>query len=144
MDRIGSQTPVTCYEVVAPEPVKNFAEEKIGSALALEQDQYEFVYNTNRFGFANALQIVSQFGKRAQRTGDIFFPWWENAARFAEDWCALLALLACAALVFPVVFVLGTAVYCIIKRRTVASFAAKYIKKLFKMELNSNKEEEYQ
>ena len=37
------------------------------------------------------------------QTNAIAFPYWENAARYAEDWLALLLVLALVVAVFPVV-----------------------------------------
>jgi len=144
MQRIGGEATVTCYEVVAPNPVKGFAVDKIGNALAFADGSYESVTNTKRFNFTNSLKTVSEFGKRSQRISDIFFPWWENAARYIESWCALLVFAACVFLIYPVFYIFGMAGYAIVKRKFLFEKTANIFKKVFKGTKSSANEEENQ
>lgn len=79
---------ISTYEVVMPQPVKGFAmstvEEKfpLNGGLAVE--------NTGRFGYERLFRMLTGFGKRSMQTEGVLLPYWENAARCIEDWCALL------------------------------------------------------
>ena len=95
---------ISCYELVLAEPVKNFAvgvvREKfpIGGGVILE--------NTGRFAPGNLLKLLGQFGQRSMQSRSIRYPYWENAARAVEDWCALLLLLGLLAAICPVISLL--------------------------------------
>lgn len=144
MERIGGGTGITCYEVVAPNLVKGFAADKVGKALGFSDGTYEFVENTSRFGLMHSLETVSEFGKRAQRITDIYFPWWENAARYIEAWCALLVLAACVLLIYPVVLIAGISACAIVKRQLLFNAAAKLFRRIRKRTDSSECEEENQ
>ena len=83
---------VSCYEAAMAEPVRHFAlnllREKfpLGDGAALE--------NTGRFSYGRLLDVIGQFGSRSMQSRGILYPYWENAARCVEDWCALLLLAA--------------------------------------------------
>ena len=100
---------ISCYEFVMPEPVRNFsmnfAEEKfpIGEG--------EIVQNTGRYSPAALFKVVGSFGERAMQTHGVIYPYWENAARYLEDWCALLLVLALLSALPPVLLL----AYCTVK-----------------------------
>ncbi len=97
---LNESAKINCYEFVMAEPVDNFAfnfaSEKFQSKnwLVLE--------NTGRFELEKLMEIIPQFGKRSMQTMGLIYPYWENAARYIEDWCALLLLIAIMAAVYPV------------------------------------------
>ena len=80
-----------CYEIVLPEPVDGF-----GAGLMKENFSIgdgELVENTGRYSFTRGLKLLGDFGTRSMRTSPVVYPYWENAARYYEDWCALYLLL---------------------------------------------------
>ena len=92
---------ITCYEVVMPQPVKNFsrsAMEEIckGSARVI-------VDNTNRFRLPALFRLMGSFAERSIQVNGIEYPYWENAARYVEYYCAVLLLFAILLLVVPVI-----------------------------------------
>lgn len=95
---------IQCYELVMPNPVKNFA-------LGFVQEKFpigrgEIVNNTERFHWDKLWTLVESFDTRSMQTRGIIYPYWENAARGAEDRAALLLLLGWALLAAPIVTVL--------------------------------------
>ena len=92
---------IGCYEFVMAEPVEgfaaNFAKEKfpLKSAVIIE--------NTGRFSFGSLLEVIKDFGRRSMQTAGVIYPYWENAARYIEDWCALLLFIGLMAAVCPLV-----------------------------------------
>lgn len=92
---------IGCYEFVMAEPVEgfaaNFAKEKfpLKSAVIIE--------NTGRFSLGSLLEVIKDFGKRSMQTAGVIYPYWENAARYIEDWCALLLFIGLMAAVCPLV-----------------------------------------
>lgn len=98
---LNESAKINCYEFVMAEPVENFA-----CNFASEKFQSKnwlVLQNTGRFELEKLLDIIPQFGKRSMQTMGLIYPYWENAARYIEDWCALLLLIAILAAVYPVV-----------------------------------------
>ncbi len=95
---------VSCYELVAAEPVDGFAESMVREIFPLGEG--EIVANSGRFSFTGLMKVVGQFGQRSMRPLGVMYPYWENAARMIEDWSALLLLLCLAAALLPAVTVI--------------------------------------
>ena len=111
-----SSTGIQCYEVVLPNPVKNFAVGVVREKFPIGRG--EIVNNTERFGTANLWQLIRGFGTRSMQTRGVIYPYWENAARGVEDRAALLLLGGIAALVLPCVTALVYIVkYAIVGKR---------------------------
>lgn len=81
------------YEVVMPNPVDDFAEEIIKSALNDTEQKIEVVENSARFSFDAKKNIVMDFGTRSMSRNSIIYPYWENIARATEDVCGMLFVL---------------------------------------------------
>lgn len=95
---------INCYEVVMPEPVEGFA-------MSVAQDKFpigrgEIINNTTRFSFGKLVKLAGQYGMRSMQNKGVLYPYWENAARYAEDIAALLTALALLFLLLPSVTVL--------------------------------------
>ena len=99
-----ASTGIQCYEVVLPNPVKNFAVGVVREKFPIGRG--EIVNNTERFG------------TRSMQTRGVIYPYWENAARGVEDRATLLLLGGIAALVLPCVTALVYIVkYAIVGKR---------------------------
>ena len=88
------------------EPVKGFA-------LNLARDKFpigrgEIVQNTDRFSFPRLLRVIRSVGTRSMQTQGIMYPYWENAARSAEDLCSLYLALGVLYGVFPAVILIAS------------------------------------
>lgn len=100
--RVTGETPaVTCYEAALPEAVKGFAQDTVSRALGLGEGMCELRRNTGRFSFGRSLSVMGELPQRSQRTGRIYYPFWENAARAAESRAGLYAAGALAAALWP-------------------------------------------
>ena len=103
-ERSKDDPPVSCYELVMAEPVKGFAygsaTEKfpVRSAMVVE--------NTYRFEPERLLRLIKNASTRSMQTGVVYVPYWENAARAAEDRAALWLLAAIITGVFPIALLL--------------------------------------
>ena len=93
---------INCYEFVMAQPVENFALNFAKEKIA--KDTWHVVENSHRFSFENIYDLIGQFGKRSMQTNGIIYPYWENAARYTEDWCALLLFLTIVFAAWPVVY----------------------------------------
>lgn len=83
---------IDCYELIMAQPVRNFTINFTREKFPIGQGS--IVENTDRFSFARRMKVISQFGSRSMQSLGVVLPYWENAARCVEDWCALLTLLA--------------------------------------------------
>lgn len=95
-----SETGISCYEAVLPEPVDGFGENVLRENFRIGDG--ELVKNSSRFSFGSEWDILSSFGTRSMHTSSVAYPYWENAARYLEDWCALYLLLAMLFALVPV------------------------------------------
>lgn len=102
--RLWGDMPVTCYEALLPEAVGGFALQTVAGAVTAPESEREIIQNTGRFSLGRSLAGVGQLSVRVQRTGRVFFPFWENAARAAETRGMLFAALAAAAAAWPCLY----------------------------------------
>lgn len=105
---ISESGSITCYEIVYPDIVTNYAYKKLSEAVkgdsysADEESDFETGQNdgaviiniTDRFKLKNVWKVLASYGKRSAQTNGIIYPYWENECRKAEDYCAA-ALLWC-------------------------------------------------
>ncbi len=79
---------ITCYEVLLPNPIKNFAKNMITTAFGISatvRASTVVLYDsTSRFSFETLAKQVPDFFARSMRWDRVIPPWWENIARVAE------------------------------------------------------------
>ena len=92
---------ITSYEIVMPDPISGFALDALTNAIP--EDDVLIVENSTRFSLGNTFSNIRSFGERSMTTEAIALPYWENAARFVEDWLAFLLVLSLVLIIFPVV-----------------------------------------
>lgn len=108
-----SETKISGYEVVMPNPVVNYAKNMIAEKIGIETA--DVVENTDRFSAARLFSVIGSFAKRSMNTSGIIYPYWENAARYCEDYAALLQLLFLLFLLLPVILAVWQIVWLIRK-----------------------------
>ena len=133
-----SETKLSCYELVAPNMVKNFAKNIVKEKF--KPDTGAIVENTGRLSAARLYQILRDFGKRSMNEKGIIYPYWENAARMCEDYAALYLLLLVLLLIYPVV--LGIVVLVKFIRRTAARVGEEVAESV-EQKIEENKEKHY-
>lgn len=104
---------IECYEIVMPQPVEGFAEDILNNSFKIGGG--EIVNNSRRFTFSSIFKIVKDFGTRSMHTNSVIYPYWENAARYLSDWCALFLLLGLLFAVSPVITAFVTLLIYLIK-----------------------------
>lgn len=93
-----SKPSITCYEVVLPNPVKNYAINLVNDTFSSKRS--EIIENTHRFSFDNLVKIINNFPERSMNS-DVPYPYWENAARYNETRAAYLLLIGLLSFLFP-------------------------------------------
>lgn len=92
---------ITCYEVVMPQPVKDFA-------LTTMEELFKgtdkaVIDNSGRFRLPALLRVAGSFAERSIQVNGIEYPYWENAARYVEYYCAQLLIFAMILAAVPLV-----------------------------------------
>ena len=92
-DVINSILAVSCYELVTAEPVKGFAYGSVTDKFPYKAGNNEnILVNTYRFELSQLYRLLKNRMQRSMRTGAWVYPYWENAARAAEDRASLWLL----------------------------------------------------
>ena len=99
------------YEIVMPNPIKNFAYTTIQTAIGAENENVILIENSTRFDLLPLFGIIRDFGIRSMSFKDVVYPYWENIARGREDILALLLLIKCFLFILPSIFVISTIIY---------------------------------
>ena len=100
-DIMGMSPEITCYEIVMPDPVTGFAINFMSESFPLSDAV--IVENSMRYSFSGIVSIIRSLGMRSMRTDSVIYPYWENAARYTEDWLAVLMVISFALAIFPAV-----------------------------------------
>lgn len=98
---------VTCYELLGPNPIKNFAMDVVNEIQLFPDDSYKRIENSSRFSYAHYYELLKNRKSREMRTDDIPYPYWENIAVYKEGRLMYAALWQwiLAAILFTLVFV---------------------------------------
>jgi len=112
LEKYGSHSGINHYEVVMPNPVKDFALGYVKELVKIDEQEMEVVDNTTRFTLWNRLKLIGEFGTRSMNGKAIIYPYWENMVRGQEDILMLLTLLLVLFVIYPVSVIIIT----IIKR----------------------------
>ena len=99
----GEVTLMDCYEVVMPDPVRDFAVTQIREAFKMDETQMEIVNQTVRFNNLPLLSVLRSFGTRSMTNIAMWYPYWENVARGTEDILVIVMALQAFVIALPVV-----------------------------------------
>lgn len=99
LSRLVETASITCYEIVMPNPIRNFAK---GILEDFPADGGDLVENSSRYSLPHLWEVIRAFGQRSMRTNGVIYPYWENAVRLTEDYGALLLVLAVLLALYPV------------------------------------------
>ena len=105
---------VTCYEVVIPNPVQNYAVRKVRSRLEqipFPMELATIVDNTSRFEIFRLVTLLGQPGVRSMQVAPIRYPYWENVALAWEDVLIPYALLWLILRFSPILFLLWLVIW---------------------------------
>ncbi len=101
LEQFGSTEGISSYEVVMPNPVKNFAYNSVKEKFGLDENRMWVVENSARFGIEGLLTVIADFGTRSMNARAIQYPYWENVARGWEDVLAIVLALQILFLLIP-------------------------------------------
>lgn len=107
LEEFGKTEGINSYEVVMPNPVKNFAYNSVKEKLGIDENHMWVVENSARFHLKGLLTVISEFGMRSMNARAIQYPYWENVARGWEDVFAVILVLQILLLLCPSVIVVS-------------------------------------
>ncbi len=122
--------PITCFEAVLPEPVKNFAQDTLMLAIEFGSGEYELVNNTKRYNFKECFLQIPEFFSRTDRNTGVYFPKWENEARRIESMCILLVFFISLFSVYPVLLALFLIIFAYIKKGVIFKYIVSFLKRV--------------
>lgn len=95
-----SEAPVSSYQIVLPDPISAFGYNLVKEKFPLGSHG-EAVENSGRFSIGAVAKTLFNYAERTIKDNEIAYPYWENAARLAENHLALLLLLGFLLALFP-------------------------------------------
>lgn len=104
-----SSAEICCYEIVLPEPVKGYGESVLNEEFPVGSGIMQNV--TGRFSLSSSWELLKSFPMRGTQTQAVALPYWENAARYEENRCALWLFAAIWLLAIPGVCAVFTVVW---------------------------------
>ena len=91
------------YELVMPDPVREFAAKLVRETLGYTESEMELTDVSRRFGNFALLDVLRRFGLRSMAGSAMRYPFWENLARGTEDILVCVMVLQAVCLIVPVV-----------------------------------------
>lgn len=107
LSELGSCNGINHFEIVMPNPVKNFAVNRVREKLGTSEKETEVLENTSRYSFLSRLKLIPAFGTRSMNGRAIIYPYWENIARGYEDILGVITLFQMLFLLYTVLLALG-------------------------------------
>lgn len=101
-----NKLPVTCYEIVMPDPVKNWALNIIQQNLDTKNRKMVIVENSNRTNFFYVINNIKNFFYKTTNTKPVAYPYWENEAKVRDTQRELYTCILIIAIIYPVLLVI--------------------------------------
>jgi|GEM_PF-306301 len=96
-----TESGVACYELAGPDPISGFVYGAVKDLFPVGAG--EILENSARYGLEAMIKTLWHFSDRTLRTTGVAYPYFENAARLAENRMCLLLVFMALLLVCPLV-----------------------------------------
>lgn len=106
----GGFTAITCYEVLMPDPVEDYAYSSVKQAMEGWGDNVSVVQNTGRFDPLKRLKALKKISSAVVRDNEIAYPYWENASRIVQFRLSYIYMCAAICLIIPLLTLIWLAV----------------------------------
>lgn len=97
-----NKLPITCYEIVLPDPVKEWAVNLIQTSLDVKNRKMVVTENSKRTNFFYVMDNLKNFFYKTSGTQPVAYPYWENAARTRDTKREIYTGILLIALIYPV------------------------------------------
>ncbi len=102
MDENSDKPAITCYEIVMPNPVEEWAINLIQENLNTEERKMVIIENSKRTNFFYVMNNLKSFFYKTTGTQPVAYPYWENAARVRDTKRELYTGIFLLAVIYPV------------------------------------------
>lgn len=106
---------ITCYEVLYPDVINNYAVNCVKKAMGLDENEsereIEIVNMSRRFSLSSLWKVLSSYGTRSQKTHAIRYPYWENECRRTEDFASLVLVWNALFIIIALIVVMPACVF---------------------------------
>lgn len=99
-------TDVTCYEVIMPDPVENYAFAAFDDYMTMYGKNADAVQNTGRFDPMKRLRAIKNVPYSSVKDSPVVYPYWENASRITETELSFICRRAAFCLAVPLITLL--------------------------------------
>lgn len=103
LSKLGTTQGINTYEIIMPNPVRDFAAGKVREKFGIDEKQMQVVENSDRYSLESLLTVLADFGIRSMNFYGILYPYWENVARGWEDVFAWIGILQVVTLLIPLI-----------------------------------------
>lgn len=101
-DENTNQLPITCYEIVLPNPVKEWAVNLIQTSLDASNRKMVIIENSKRTDFFYVMDNLKNFFYKTSGTQPVAYPYWENSARVRDTKREIYTGILLIAIIYPV------------------------------------------
>ncbi|MCI9078134.1 MAG: ABC transporter permease [Lachnospiraceae bacterium] len=101
-DGQSDKLPITCYEIVLPDPVKEWAVNLIQTSLNAKERKMVVIENSKRTNFLYVIDNLKNFFYKTSGTQPVAYPYWENAAKVRDTKREIYTGIILVALIYPV------------------------------------------
>lgn len=106
LETYGTSHGINHYEILMPNPVKEFAYKYVCEKLGQNERETEVLENTTRFKLWKRFEVIKSFGTRSMNGKSIIYPYWENVARGYEDIVGTITVFVILFLWYPLLLVM--------------------------------------
>ncbi len=99
----SNKLPITCYEIVLPDPVKEWASNLIETSLNVKEHKMVAIENSKRTNFLYVMDNLKNFFYKTSSTQPVAYPYWENAAQARDTKREIYTAVLLITLIYPVI-----------------------------------------
>lgn len=97
-----NKLPITCYEIVIPDPVKEWAINLVQTSLNAKDRKMVTIENSKRTNFFYVINNLKNFFYNTSGTQPVAYPYWENAAKVRDNKREVYTGIFLISLIYPV------------------------------------------
>lgn len=114
-ERLDGNLPIEACDVLLPNPVTDYGKNLVKEAFGIEDETdgrgdsravtSVLIENTERYSPLRVIRSLKDKNSRITRTDTIVYPYWENAARLADNRAYFFGILLIFSAIFPIFYV---------------------------------------
>ena len=118
-EEYDNSLPIISFEVLLPNPVKDYASAIFKEAVRIDEDKVEIVENTGRGKYLKLVKEFFSSDRSMMRNNTVYYPHWENAARKVYNDVKPLVLISLVFGIIPIIYLLSIIVVFFINKEKI-------------------------